>query len=65
MASLPNSKTVMYEEWLRVPEVTDTIEEVVKGEIRIMPPAKWNADGVLTPKLFPSVSVEIAKIWPD
>jgi Uma2 family endonuclease len=41
MASLPNSKTVSYEEWLRMPEVTDAIEEVVNGEIRIMPPAKW------------------------
>src|ERR1035438_2742840 len=40
MASLPNSKTVTYEEWLRMPEVTDAIEEVVNGEIRIMPAAK-------------------------
>jgi Uma2 family endonuclease len=41
MASLPNSKTVTYEEWLRMPEVTDAVEEVVNGEIRIMPPPKW------------------------
>jgi len=41
MASLPNSQTVTYEEWLRMPEVTDATEEVVDGEIRIMPPAKW------------------------
>ncbi len=41
MASLPNSQTVTYEEWLRMPEVTDAIEEVVDGEIRIMPPPKW------------------------
>ena len=41
MASQPNSKTVTYEEWLRMPEVDDAIEEVVNGEIRIMPPAKW------------------------
>jgi Uma2 family endonuclease len=40
MASLPNSKPVTYEEWLRMPEVTDAIEEVVNGEIRIMPAAK-------------------------
>jgi Uma2 family endonuclease len=40
MASLPNPQTVTYEEWLRMPEVTDFIEEVVDGEIRIMPPAK-------------------------
>jgi Uma2 family endonuclease len=41
MASLPNSKTITYDEWLRMPEVSDAIEEVVNGEIRIMPPAKW------------------------
>ena len=35
MASLPHSKTVTYEEWLRMPEVRD--EEVVNGEIRKMP----------------------------
>ena len=40
MASLPNPQTVTYEEWLRMPEVTDFIEEVVDGEIRIMPPNK-------------------------
>jgi Uma2 family endonuclease len=40
MASLPSSKIVTYEEWLRLPEVSDEIEEVVNGEIRIMPPAK-------------------------
>jgi len=41
MASLPNSKTVTYDAWLRMPEVSDAIEEVVNGEIRIMPPAEW------------------------
>jgi len=40
MASLPNPQTVTYEEWLRMPEVTDAIEEVVDGEILIMPPNK-------------------------
>lgn len=40
MASLPNSKTVTYEEWLKMPEVSDQIEEVVDGEIRLMPPNK-------------------------
>jgi len=42
MASLPHSKTVTYEEWLRMPEVQDAIEEVVNGEIRIMAEPKWN-----------------------
>jgi Uma2 family endonuclease len=41
MASLPNPQTVTYEEWLRMPEVTDAIEEVVDGEIRISPPYMW------------------------
>jgi len=41
MTRLPNSKTVTYEEWLRMPEVTDAIEEVVNGEIHITPPAKF------------------------
>ena len=41
MASLPNSKTVTYEEWLRMPVVTNEIEEVVNGEIRLMLPNKW------------------------
>jgi Uma2 family endonuclease len=40
MATLPQAKTVTYEEWLAMPEVEDAIEEVVNGEIRIMPPAK-------------------------
>jgi Uma2 family endonuclease len=40
MASLPHARTVTYEEWLRMPEVQDATEEVVNGEIRIMPPAK-------------------------
>ena len=41
MASLPNPRTVTYEEWLHMPEVQDATEEVVNGEIRIMPPPKW------------------------
>jgi Uma2 family endonuclease len=47
MASLPSSKTVTYEEWLRMPEVEDAIEEVVNGEIRIMPPAKWKHQRII------------------
>jgi Uma2 family endonuclease len=42
MASLPHSRTVTYEEWLQMPVVSDVIEEVVDGEIRIMPPNKLN-----------------------
>jgi Uma2 family endonuclease len=38
MATTP--KTLTYAEWLQLPE-TEGIEEVVKGEIRKMPPNKW------------------------
>jgi len=39
VASLPKTGTVTYEEWLRLP-VTSGREEVVDGEIRVMPPNK-------------------------
>jgi Uma2 family endonuclease len=35
------TKLVTYEEWLTMPEVNDAIEEVVNGEIQIMPPPKF------------------------
>ena len=35
------SKILTYEEWLALPEV-EGVEEVVNGEIRKMPPNKWN-----------------------
>jgi len=35
------TRTVTYEEWLNMPVVEDAIEEVVNGEVRIMPPNKW------------------------
>ena len=38
MATLP--KVVTYEEWLEMPITQDSREEVVNGEIRIMPPNK-------------------------
>ncbi len=34
------TKTVSYDEWLTLPVVEDAIEEVVDGEIRLMPPNK-------------------------
>ena len=39
MATTP--KLLTYEEWLKLPEA-EGIEEVVNGEIRKMPPNKWN-----------------------
>jgi Uma2 family endonuclease len=41
MATVPNTNAVTYEEWLRMPEVQEGIEEVINGEIRIMPPPKF------------------------
>jgi Uma2 family endonuclease len=41
MASLPRINTITHEEWLHIPEVTDFVEEVVNGEIRIAPPENW------------------------
>ncbi len=35
------TRTVTYEEWLNMTVVEDAIEEVVNGEVRIMPPNKW------------------------
>jgi Uma2 family endonuclease len=40
MASLPKAGTVTYEEWLRMPVTECGREEVVNGEIRVMPPNK-------------------------
>src|SRR5215475_5376131 len=37
MATLPSSRPVTYEEWLRMPEVKGITEEVIHGEIRHMP----------------------------
>ncbi len=39
MATTP--KVISYEEWLQMPLVTDAVEEVVNGEIRLLPPNKW------------------------
>lgn len=39
MATTP--KPLTYEEWLKLPEA-EGVEEVVNGEIRKMPPNKWN-----------------------
>ena len=35
------TRTVTYEEWLKMPVMEDAIEEVVNGEVRTMPPNKW------------------------
>jgi Uma2 family endonuclease len=45
MASLPQAHRISYEEWLRMPE--NKGEEVVNGEIRIMPPPSWNHSEIL------------------
>jgi len=35
------SKLLTYEEWLRLPPVEDGTDEVVKGELRFMPPTRY------------------------
>src|SRR5262249_22277533 len=39
MATIPRILT--YEEWLRMPPVEDGTDEVVKGELRVMPPTRY------------------------
>ncbi len=39
MATIP--KVISYEEWIKMPEA-EGVEEIVRGEIRKMPPNKWN-----------------------
>jgi Uma2 family endonuclease len=39
MATIPRLLT--YEEWLRMPPVEDGADEVVNGELRFMPPARY------------------------
>jgi Uma2 family endonuclease len=60
MASLPKFTTVTYDEWLRMPEVQDAIEEVVNGEIRIMPPNKWNHSEIVQ-NLYDALSPQLDK----
>jgi len=52
MATLPQTKTVTYEEWLTMPEVEDAIEEVVNGEIRIIPPPDVRHGDILDQLFF-------------
>ncbi len=63
MASLPHTQKVTYEEWLRMPEVK-TKEEVVDGEIIIMPAPKWK-HSVIAQKLNNLIlrQVNEAEIW--
>jgi Uma2 family endonuclease len=58
MASLPKSTRVTYEEWLRMPIVEDAIEEVVNGEIRIMPANKL-IHALIVQKLFKPFAAQL------
>jgi Uma2 family endonuclease len=63
MATLP--KTVTYEEWLRMPPVEDGTDEVVKGELRFMPPTHSpHAEIIqeLIQQLIPQLDLKKAKI---
>ena len=35
------AEALTYEQWLRMPEVRDAVEEVVAGEVRISPVSEW------------------------
>ncbi len=68
MASLPNPKTVTYEEWLRMPEVANTI--LLPANARRERAEKLRRQSILAesrlkPRLFPVVAIPIAEIWPD
>ena len=39
MATVPHLLT--YEEWLKLPSVEDGTDEVVRGELRFMPPTRY------------------------
>jgi Uma2 family endonuclease len=58
MASLPKSRLVTYEEWLRMPEVQDAIEEVVDGEIQVVPPNKLNHT-LIVQRVFARLSAQL------
>ena len=65
MASFPNPRTVTYEEWLRMPEVQDSTEEVVNGEIRIMPPPKFKHSEIidrLAARMWSQVDERLVKV---
>jgi Uma2 family endonuclease len=60
MASLPNSKVVTYEEWLRMPVVDEAIEEVVNGVIHIVPPPKWK-HALIVQRLSSALNAQVDK----
>jgi Uma2 family endonuclease len=39
MATIP--RVINYEEWLRMPVVQDGVDEIVRGEYRLIPPARY------------------------
>jgi len=57
MASLPQSQRVTYEEWLRMPE-SRGIEEVVNGEIRIMPAPNWK-HGEIQQRIYDQIRPQV------
>ena len=80
MASLPKAGTVTYEEWLRMPATgyesigaeevwlvspEAATVEVLQLQERKLRRAAILADGILKPKHFPFVHLDISQIWPD
>lgn len=63
MATAPHILT--YEEWLRMPPVEDGTDEVVKGELRFMPPTRYpHAEIIqlLIEALIPQVDRKLVRI---
>lgn len=66
MATLPKTRAVTYEEWLRMPVVHEGREEVVNGEIRVMPPNKMPHPRVvrtLTAAFLPQLDSKTAELF--
>jgi Uma2 family endonuclease len=59
------TRLLTYEEWIQMPTVQDGIEEVVKGELRFMPPNRFVHGKVIQriiAKLSPQVDDELVEI---
>jgi len=57
MATVP--RVISYEEWLNLPVVADAVEEVVNGELRIMPPNKWESHAVVVENLRDALRAQL------
>jgi Uma2 family endonuclease len=67
MASLPTTRRVTYEEWLEMPIVEEGREEVIDGEIILMPPNRsghaWILQNIAADFLRQIDLREVAVLW--